>query len=208
MKPTTLIRATVLCVSAVLAGCSAMSQKECQQADWSLMGEVDASQGRAFAAIDTYRKECAEHDIRPDSQAYQAGFERGLERFCSRSNGFYFGKRGGQYKGTCSNHHEQDFLAGYEPGFELFMIQDRITKLNMGVQSDEQEVRQLQEEIDEREARLIKEELTPGERAVLLKEIKARHGQIFHLKQDLRDRRLKLLQMQQDLRKKTQLVER
>lgn len=178
--------ATVTSLVALIAGCSTMNQEECIRADWRLIGEADASKGLHSSVLDEYREDCAEYAIVPDRDQYFLGFDRGLERFCTRSRGFYFGKEGGNYRGTCPAEKEPAFLLGYEPGHELFMIEDRLNEIRTGLRDGERKIYQLRETIERKERQMVKES-DEGKRKRLLSEIKEHNREIFWIKQDMTD---------------------
>jgi len=119
-------------ISCVLTACSAMSDKECLQADWSTVGQLDAEQGRVSAKrLEKYRKSCADVSITPDVEQYQQGYQRGLLQFCTQSKGYYFGLQGGQYQGTCHSlgANEASFVSGYAPAAERYKLERKIDDL-------------------------------------------------------------------------------
>ncbi len=171
---------------ALITGCSTMNQAECINADWRLIGEADASKGLHSSILDEYREDCSEYAIVPDRDQYFVGFERGLERFCNRSRGFYFGKEGGIYRGTCPAEKEALFLQGYDPGHELFLLEDRLNEIRVGLRDGERKIYQLRETIERKERQMATEK-DEGRRKRLLSEIKEHHREIFWIKQDMTD---------------------
>ncbi len=185
-------------MAAVLQGCSSMNQSECVHADWQLIGQADASKGMHSSVLDEYRSDCAEYAVVPERDAYFLGYQEGLKQFCTRSSGFYHGKKGSKYQGICPVALETEFLEGYHPGYELFMISDVMTQLRVSVSDAERDIRKLRKLISSKEQLLISDKSTPVDRTRLLNEIKAHHREIFWLQQDAEDSRFKLMRQQSE----------
>lgn len=185
-------RLIVIFLALGLGGCASMDKSECQQADWRLIGQVDASKGRHYSVLNEYRQDCARHGITPDHSSYNAGYDVGLLQFCTRASGFYQGKQGYKYRGICPPEQESKFLQGYHPGFELFMLQDAVTTLRSDISRQAWEIRELEEKIREKEQQMIHEGTSAATRSQLLDEIKSLHRDIFRLQQDMDESNLRL----------------
>ncbi len=194
----------VLSLLLLLSGCSTMSQSECIQADWQIIGQADASKGEHSAMLDEYRADCAKFSVIPDRKAYFSGYEQGLKQFCTRASGFYFGKKGGSYSGICPKPLEAAFLEGYNPGHELFMIRDELVDLRSSLSSAEGEIRSIERKIKRKEDQLVSDESTQAERERLLREIREYHREIFWLRQDVRDAQDRILIRQMEYDRKQQ----
>jgi len=189
----------------LLSGCSTMNQAECVQADWQIIGQADASKGEHSAILDEYRADCAKFSVVPNREAYFLGYEQGLQQFCTRASGFYFGKKGGVYSGICPKSLEAAFLEGYNPGHELFMIRDELVDLRSSLSSAEGEIRSIERKIKRKEDQLVSDKSTQTERERLLREIREHHREIFWLRQDARDAQDRILirQMEYDRKQQT-----
>jgi hypothetical protein len=77
-----------------LAGCAGMSEQACLTSDWRTVGFEDGSLGRSEATIGSYRKQCAEHGVSPDLDAYRTGHADGVRVYCKPGNGFEVGHSG------------------------------------------------------------------------------------------------------------------
>ena len=197
---------TLLTTMAVLQGCSTMNQSECVHADWQLIGQADASKGVHSSILDEYRRDCAEYAVVPAREAYHLGYQQGLKQFCTRSSGFYHGKKGSKYQGICPTSLETEFLEGYNPGYELFMISDVMTQLRVSVSDAERDIRKLRKLISSKEQLLISDKSTPADRQRLLSEIKAHHREVFWLRQDADDSRFKLMRQQSEYDHKLRML--
>lgn len=188
----------MLAVVGMLQACSTMNQSECVSADWQLIGQADASKGVHSSILDEYRRDCSEYSVVPSRQDYHLGYQQGLKQFCTRSSGFYYGKNGSKYQGICPVPLEVEFLEGYNPGYELFMISDVMVNLRAAVSSAEYKVRKIRKIIQTKEQSLISDKSTPADRQRLLNEIKEHHREIFWLQQDAEDSTFRLLQKQSE----------
>lgn len=99
-----------------LSGCAVMTPEQCEYADWAMIGEQDARQGRAADYIARRAKDCDKAGFPPDAEAYRYGWEQGITRFCHPERGFQEGLRGRSYEYICPAGLEPDFLAGYTVG--------------------------------------------------------------------------------------------
>ncbi|WP_169565785.1 DUF2799 domain-containing protein [Neptunomonas japonica] len=192
----------VFAITVLMQGCSSMNQSECIHADWQLIGQADASKGVHSSILDEYRHDCAEYAVVPAREAYHLGYQEGLKQFCTRSSGFFQGKKGSKYQGICPAALEEKFLQGYNPGYELFMISDVMTTLRATLSDAERDIRKLRKSIGKKEQLLISDKSTPADRKRLLGEIKAHHREIFWLQQDAEDSRFELLRKQSEYDRK------
>ena len=82
-------RCSLLVVLATIfaTGCATLDKDECRTANWHTLGFTDGTQGRLPERIDTYRKDCAEHGVAPDLDAYRLGREEGLLEYCRERSG-------------------------------------------------------------------------------------------------------------------------
>ncbi|WP_372741422.1 DUF2799 domain-containing protein [Neptunomonas sp.] len=175
-----------------------MNQSECLHADWQLIGQADASKGVHSSVLDEYRNDCAEYAVLPSRQDYHLGYQQGLKQFCTRTSGFFYGKKGSKYRGICPASLEAEFLEGYVPGYELFMISDVMTRLRISVSDAERDIRKIRKLISTKEQLLISDKSTPADRQRLLGEIKRHHREIFWLRQDADDSRFRLMRQKSE----------
>src|SRR5882762_508401 len=111
MRSLSWLRMSLLVVAVVtVAGCAAMSQRECQLGDWHTAGFDDGVRGASMTRVAGYRKACSKYNISPDLEAYRSGYDLGLETYCRDSNGFAVGARGAVYEGVCPTALEGPFL--------------------------------------------------------------------------------------------------
>jgi hypothetical protein len=113
----------------LFAGCSSMSEKQCRSVDWNERGERDAYDGQARERIASYQEACGEFGIQADVAAYNAGYAKGLQLYCTPQRGYAAGKAGSGYRRTCPPQSEPAFLAGYDTGKDLNTEQRRVSDL-------------------------------------------------------------------------------
>jgi hypothetical protein len=123
MKATTL---GLVVTAFVLAGCATLSKEECRMVDWRTVGYEDGVAGRTGDRIGQHRKACADHGVRPDLDAYQAGRAEGLREYCQARNGYRVGLSGAGYGGPCPADLAPGFMAAYDAGRQLYVRRYRV----------------------------------------------------------------------------------
>jgi hypothetical protein len=167
-----------------LTGCATMNKSECLNADWQMIGMEDGAQGHPVSQIGKHRKACAEHNIRPDLEAYENGHAAGIKQFCTAANGFRMGKSGGYYGGVCPPELEGEFLAGYDAGKELHAASAAVNQASAAVKSNTSELKQLKEDLQAKEAMLVSSKTSELQRVRLLEEIRADENKVEELEEN------------------------
>lgn len=109
-----------LAVLASLSGCASLSKSECLSANWEDIGTRDGANGRPEEYLIQHSKACAKVAVEPDREAWFAGRERGLERFCVPQRAFRIGEGGGHFDtAICRGYDEERLFQAYEKGREL-----------------------------------------------------------------------------------------
>jgi hypothetical protein len=85
MKPTN--AALSLTISALLAGCAAMSDSKCRSANWYALGERDALFFGLRPQIDQYAHQCSRHGVQAAEKDYMAGWIVGDRERAIRMSG-------------------------------------------------------------------------------------------------------------------------
>lgn len=171
-----------------LSGCASMSGDECMTSDWAAIGYEDGARGYTTNRMTDRRKACAKHGVTPDFAAYQNGREQGLIEYCQPGRGFNVGSNGGRYNGVCSAELEADFLEAYNAGRHLYTLRSNVNRANSAINSKQNEIESIEDDIRESEAALISAETTTEERILLLvdlKDLSERTGQLEAEIQDL-----------------------
>lgn len=177
----------VMALAGLTAGCATLSEEECLNADWVGIGFTDGTNGRSPSRLDEHARACAQHQLGVNAEAWRAGYEDGLVRYCTPFNGAREGASGDTYRGVCPAVLEGDFLAGYREGRDVLRIwQVYEAELN--------ELRRIDNAIDNRtdriqdlRARLDNEDLTDEERQRLRGELRGLRGERRRLRQDRAD---------------------
>lgn len=99
-----------------LGSCQTLTKKECEVADWSLLGETDGAAGRPADYILKHAKACARVDVVPDQTLWLAGHEKGLVRYCTPRNAVQVGLTGQSHSNVCPVERQAAFQAGYDVG--------------------------------------------------------------------------------------------
>lgn len=134
-----------------LSGCKSMSQNECLTADWESIGYQDGSRGYDAGRISTHSKACSEYGIKADSQQYEEGRVRGLELFCTGSNGLRLGRQGYAYSGVCPLSLEADFSNGYTIGREMHDVDVHMQQLREEIQRVQSELQRKEPPLSDRD---------------------------------------------------------
>lgn len=116
-------------VVALLSSCAAMDQDECAVADWYEVGRTQGEQGRSPQSYENYVEACSEYAIAVDVNAYQVGWDDGIELYCSRDNGFEVGVQGGSNSGHCPVALSDSFFNAYQLGRALRTHSERLSEL-------------------------------------------------------------------------------
>jgi hypothetical protein len=174
-------------VLAGLGGCASMSGDECMTSDWAAIGFEDGARGYTSDHLSKHRKACAKHGVTPDFAAYQNGREQGLVEYCQPGRGFEIGSNGGSYHGVCSANLEGDFLDAYNSGRQLYTLQANVNRATAGINSRQNELDRIDEEILASEAELIDRETTMERRIMLLAELKNLSERIGELDAEIED---------------------
>lgn len=152
--PQHLIMALLL---AALAGCASMSKEECLTAEWTEVGMRDGQNGEPRATFVDHVKACQEAGVVADQRRYMAGWERGIQYFCTPENGFEAGRRGRSYSsGTCPAALEPGFRYRYERGYEIYRAQQEINRLDTRIRDKQ---RKLDESKDDGAKRTLRNDL-------------------------------------------------
>lgn len=159
---------------AALAGCSSkgMQEEECLTADWRAVGYEDGAQGYGPQYFGVRRKECAEHGVAADFDAYMGGREEGLAHYCRPQNGYRAGVAGYAYEGVCPPEVEAAFMAAHADGFGLY--QRRVAMQNIGkrLRYSRQRAQEIEYELVDKGGMMVNPALTVADRTALAIELK------------------------------------
>lgn len=161
LAPTAPVRrmiATAMTAAAMvtLSGCATLSEEECKTADWGRLGYKDGAAGQPESRLAEHAEACAKVGIRPITDIWRAGWDRGVHAYCVPSVGWREGLAGRSYQGVCRGRDEDGFLSAYQAGAEIHRLESRIS-------SNDSDIRRLERELskadNDRERRRIRERL-------------------------------------------------
>lgn len=120
----------VLASVVVLAGCETMTVSECQVADWQRVGFDDGARGEHHSRLAAHTESCAKAGIRPQPQAYRQGWDDGIARFCTASNGWRQGLQGNMARaGVCRGQWGDEPFSRYlEAGLQVHRTQSELLR--------------------------------------------------------------------------------
>ena len=126
--PTQRLVLTVLAGAALaLSGCATLSETECRTADWGRLGQQDGANGYAESRLADHAEACNKIGILPNATAWRAGWDQGVQSYCTPAVGWREGLAGRGYNGVCRTRgNEAGFLQAYNAGSEIHRMQNRI----------------------------------------------------------------------------------
>ncbi|MBK6277292.1 MAG: DUF2799 domain-containing protein [Gammaproteobacteria bacterium] len=83
-----------------LGGCASLSESECADADWEQIGYRDGAAGTSGRRIAAHAKSCAEYGFTVDEETWRAGYDRGIDSYCTPSTRYARASRA-QCAGVC-----------------------------------------------------------------------------------------------------------
>lgn len=119
----------LLAVASILAGCASLSETECQARNWDDIGHEDGTEGRQPERIEDHTEACAEHGVTPDRDAWEGGYNRGLEVYCTPENAVDVGLSGGRYTGVCPPESDAEFASHWRVARAVYEQRQRIEEL-------------------------------------------------------------------------------
>jgi len=170
----------------LLTGCStAMTKDECRTVDWRTVGYEDGVAGQPGDRIARHRKDCAEHGVTPDLDAYLAGRSAGLREYCQPNNGPRAGVTGAPYYDTCPADLAPAFLAASESRRAPYVRQRRVADADGAIEHRRNEIARLESSIASRAFVLANDSATPEERTQALLDTKQHAERIGRLKAEI-----------------------
>ena len=166
------VLAAVLGLMVMVSGCATLNKEECLNADWYSIGFEDGSRGYAASHIGRHRKACAEHGVRPDAGAYQAGHAQGLQTYCTPRQGYQLGLRNKSYNPVCHGPLRDGFQDGYREGQKIYAMNQRVADRERDVTELREEMDKLTREIEDMKAELVSDKTSRKKRKKLLNEIR------------------------------------
>ncbi len=166
---------SITLVALVNVGCSSgLSKKECQNADWYIIGMEDGSKGLPLDKIGRHREACAKSNIVPDLQRYQEGLNSGYKTYCTRANGYQIGKNGRTHQNVCTGDAGAVFSTAYNDGKEWHKLRLAQGKIENELEEKRNSITGSRNDISNYESRIVDRMTTEEQRRKLLQDIKDR----------------------------------
>jgi hypothetical protein len=170
----------------VLSGCSSMSQDECRTVDWRTVGYEDGVNGYPGDRIAQHRKACAKYGVSTDLTLYQQGRDQGLREYCQPANGYRVGVQGSSYTGVCPASLEPGFVAAYNSGHQLFVLQSRVSNTDAQIAYRRRELNQIEHGIATNAVAVASNDSTAQDRANVLVDTEQLAERVGRLKAEIR----------------------
>jgi hypothetical protein len=180
-----IIKCLSLLAAVLLAGCASMDRQQCQVADWHLVGYQDGVLGKTAATIGDYRRDCADHAVVPDLDAWRAGREQGLQEYCTRDNGFRLGQDGRRYNAVCPASSEAAFRTAFDEGRAIYLARSRVSSTHSRIYQHRYEIDMLEEDKHDKLSALVQSGLRGDQRVMLLYEIHEIESEIDQVEREI-----------------------
>ena len=105
-----------------LAACASLSEDQCRAGDWRGIGFADGAQGRSPDHIARHQKACAGIGVTPDLQAWLAGRQEGLQRYCTPATAYRVGRNGQSIAPYCSAAQLASMRPAHDQGRAYYQI--------------------------------------------------------------------------------------
>lgn len=170
----------------LLGGCaSKMSKEECRLVDWRTVGYEDGVAGQPGDRIGQHRRDCAEHGVAPNLDAYLAGRAAGLREYCQPHNGYRAGVNGYTYYDVCPAELAPGFVKAYEEGRALYVREQAVRDAEAAIEYRRQEIRRLEGRVTESAFDVIDTKATPESRTQGALDAKQAAERIVQLKREI-----------------------
>jgi hypothetical protein len=123
-------RSALLLGLLAIGGCASLSENECRTADWEQIGYGDGARGAARSRRGAHAEACAGYGIALDVQAWEAGYERGLDNYCTPLNALQVGLAGGDYNGVCPPESDFAFSSHWRAARGVHDQRQRVSELD------------------------------------------------------------------------------
>jgi hypothetical protein len=183
----------------LLAGCASVSKNQCLANDWETVGYRDGLAGVQQTNLLRHQNACIKHGVRPDRNAYLAGWNDGVTQYCQPGNAFRVGERGAGYGNVCPPHMQTDFDLAYQDGRRLYLAGVEVNRLRDRLQSHDARVRDIKAELTGITAAMLDSHHTASDRAAMLLTAKDLTEERTHLERDMDALRLELAVKEEEL---------
>ncbi|MYC25621.1 MAG: DUF2799 domain-containing protein [Gammaproteobacteria bacterium] len=140
---------TAMSVLLMFSGCVSLSKTQCLEGDWFEIGLHDGESGVESEQFNVYVDTCAKYNVVPDFAKYSEGRTKGLEFFCTHSNGYSEGRQGREYRNVCSGTAEELFLEGHSLGYNVHLTEEVVEDLNSKIREKVEQIEIWKRQIDD-----------------------------------------------------------
>lgn len=165
-----ILRTTLIAVTAGLAGCAGLSEEQCLSMDWETVGFEDGARGRPVQSISNHRLACGEYGVTADLTAYRSGHTQGVEQYCRPTRGFEEGRRGSRYQGVCPADFEDEFLQAYSSGRQLYQLESALAGIERQISANHREQENIQKRLTDIGIAMVAEGTSAEERLKMVTE--------------------------------------
>lgn len=176
-----------------------MSKNECLTVDWRTVGYEDGVEGYSGDRIAQHRKACAKYGVSTDLSLYQQGRQEGLREYCQPANGYRLGVRGGSYGGICPAPLQGAFVAAFESGHQLYVLESNVSNVNAQIDYKRRELDRVQHGMIMNAAEVVSNDSTPRDRTDALLDTAQLAERVGRLKEEIRQLEQDRVRYQYDL---------
>lgn len=187
----------VLLFASQLGACAVMSKSDCVSANWQKEGFKVGFAGKRDSVSEYIKRAniCAKHGLGADLVAFEAGHERGIEKYCDIPNAVKLGERGVRRAindQVCPEEEYPGFSSAFLAGYKLYDLRQQVAHIqyeihrlqdrNYSHQRKRNSLKQriLSGNLSERSLRLAKRE-----RRLLRREMSLNNSDIYSYQQQL-----------------------
>jgi hypothetical protein len=140
-----------LLLLAQISGCAVMSKADCENGHWERIGhKVGMSGERDRETAFVKRADiCAKYQRGADQQAFDRGYEAGIEQYCDIPNAVELGTKGVSLSNsidTCPDYDYPGFASAYRAGHKLYELNRRVQQAQAEMDRLESDAYQYQRE--------------------------------------------------------------
>ena len=94
------------------------------------------------------QRSCATAPGGDASVAYQAGWNEGIQRFCTAENGYQQGCQGAAFSNVCPDTLAASYLDGYQSGYAVYLTQLEVDAMERSIEAKSNELQRIWSELD------------------------------------------------------------
>lgn len=178
-----------------LGGCASLSEDECRNADWELIGYSDASRGYQQGRVKDHSEACADLGISVNLNQYLAGYERGLPVYCTPATAFRVGEKGDNFPTQCDLAKYPSMKNAHQTGRQAYSVVQERKQVDDQLEQKRKQIDALQKSIQNYEKQRGDAKDNYAERSRINREIESLRSLIADLYTDERN----LQRQRQDL---------